>query len=329
MIGFVKYRGKYNHDIREDSNLDKIIEAGKELLEDDHEFKSPFSMDDFPFPIEEDFPNQEGTKEPLRDFILPDSFSDDVKKITKGIKMRPTGIYKRVLIVVLLLLLVFALFCPFCRITKMWNEGHLYKTIDFDLTFQQVDSSDVVQNNLAIMNNALTVSKQGAIDSKDEVSHFNNHQQIIQGGSNGKGADRYHFVDGLLSYDWFIILLGVILTLSILTIIILLVFSLRKCCELEHEERKVSFDRQSKLIGEYYSHIYASFRLEVQKRESDYELEKQAYLLRLERIQHLMNIQQKEQENAWKYKMEHLKVVEESFKTLTDSYLKNWRDDVR
>lgn len=322
----VKQKGKYSHNISEDPNLNRIIDVGKELLNNDHEFKSPYDIKGFTIPTNE---MTVGETNSLPDITVNETLKDFVEGVRKDGVKTTKGISKCFFLIIILLLLVVLIMVPFWQITKMWWGGNAYQTVDFDLSLKQDDSVSTSQNNSVVMYTILSAAVRDVVNSNDVNSHVDNHQQIVQQGNQNKDQGGVHFSTELHSYDWFIILSGVILTIAILVIIIFLFFSLRRCCELEHEERKKSIEFQNKLISDYASCLYAEHRLKVQQAETNIEMDKQFKMMRLEYLQQRINAQQKEQENAWKYKNEHLRVVEESLKTLTENYLKNWGDSVK
>ena len=319
----VKQKGKYSHRISEDPNLRRIIDLGEGLLNNDHEFSSPYDINGFTIPTED---MAVGAAKPLPD--IPDNkpLKDFVEGIRKDGVKSTKGVSKCFFLIIILLLLVVLIMVPFWQITKMWWGGNAYQTVDFDLSLKQDDSVSTIQNNSVVMYTILSAAVRDVVNSNDVNSHVDNHQQIVQQGNQSKDQGGVHFSTELHSYDWFIILFGVILTIAILVIIIFVLFFLRRCCELEHEERKKSIEYQNKLTSDYASCLYAEHRLNVQQAETNIDMDKQFKMMRLEYLQQRINAHQKEQENAWKYKNEHLKVVEESIKTMIEDYLKNWAE---
>ena len=129
------------------------------------------------------------------------------------------------------------------------------------------------------------------------------------------GAD-YSGSVKLYTYDYFVILFGVILTLAFMATIIVLAIHIRKKDEWEHEDRKLLFEHQNKMINEYAHHLYSIKRIKLQQSEALLSLKQQYALQQLDFQQKKTDMLKKEQDMAWKYKEEKMNTIKE--------YLSNW-----
>lgn len=134
------------------------------------------------------------------------------------------------------------------------------------------------------------------------------------------GAD-YSGSVKLYTYDYFVILFGVILTLAFMATIIVLAIHIRKKDEWEHEDRKLLFEHQNKMINEYAHHLYLIKRVKLQQSDALLSLKQQYALQQLDFQQKNMDMLKKEQDMAWKYKEEKMNAIKE--------YLSNWEYEMK
>lgn len=114
-----------------------------------------------------------------------------------------------------------------------------------------------------------------------------------------------------LRNDWLLIIFGIILTLALITTLIVLAYHIRKKNELEHEDSRLFFEHQNKMINEYASYLYSIKRVKIQQCETLLSLKQQLALQQLDFQQREMDMRQKEQDNAWKHKENHQNAVKE------------------
>lgn len=119
-----------------------------------------------------------------------------------------------------------------------------------------------------------------------------------------------------LRNDWLLIIFGIILTLALITTLIVLAYHIRKKNELEHEDSRLFFEHQNKMINEYASYLYSIKRVRIQQCETLLSLKQQYALQQMDFQQREMDMRQKEQDNAWKHLGDHQNAVREHLSNL-------------
>jgi len=303
-------------EIERDPNLQALIEHGERLLSEDFLFDSPFNDD--PRSVSDIDPSSFDLN--VDDVGLQDDFdlSEDLSEFVGKIRKEDAGKCKsgckckclRWLIVIFLFIGAVA---PFVVFSIMWWSDRTYydKESAGGLLIQE-DSNRVVTNNTKKYYDLFYFIMQDG----DSITLIDN-MQLNQ--------HRYHKNTGLskslgacgiesskvLTYDWLLILFGLILTLALIATLIVIACHIRKANELEHEDCRLFFEHQNKMINEYANHLYSIKRVQLQRSETLLSLKQQCALQQLDFQQRVMDMLKKEQDMAWKYKEEHLNAVKE------------------
>lgn len=309
-------------DVREDPNLRSLLEHSDKLLSEEYLFESPFK--DVIRSTSDVNPNDLnlnvddiGLED---DFDLSDSLSDFVSKIRKEDTVETTVKW---IDRVAMILLIIVVLIPFCTICYMWCDGRKYqdKTQSHVVT-QQKDSSCVLTKSSTANFNMVSAGSQnnvqidfGGVMPYDQNAFSQKENQDKDQCGNIVEKIKEH------SYDWLIILFGIIFSLAIVAVIIVLAINIRKKDEWEHEDKRLFFEHQNKMINEYANHLYSLKRVKLQQSEFLLSLKQQYALQQLDFQQKNMDMLKKEQDMAWKYKEEKMNAIKE--------YLSNWEYEMK
>lgn len=305
----------------EDPNLRSLLEHSDNLLSEDYRFESPFrdsmgptsEVDPYDFDLNVD---KIGLKD---DFDLSKNLTDFVGTIRKEDTGKCESGSKKSIWTVVGALLLCAL-SPLILFSIMWWGGNSYKNKKVKITYvkpQQEDSAGVLKNSSTTSYNAHSSISNKKGDFYQE-GHFSFDQQSLLQSGNRNPEDREHheYSTKVLTYDWLIILYGVILTLVFSATVIVIVIYLRKREDKEREDYKLFYEHQNKMINEYANYLYSIKRVRTQQCETLLSLKHQHALQRLDFQQREMDMRQKEQDNAWKHKENHLNAVKEHLSNL-------------
>lgn len=304
-------------EIEKDPNLQALIEHGEKLLGEDFLFDSPFNNDrGHVSDIEPGCLDLNVEDVGLQDdFDLSDSLSDFVRKIREEDTVETTVKW---IDRVAMILLIIVVLIPFCTICYMWCDGRKYqdKTQSHVVT-QQKDSSCVLTKSSTANFNMVSAGSQnnvqidfGGVMPYDQNAFSQKENQDKDQCGNIVEKIKEH------SYDWLIILFGIIFSLAIVAVIIVLAINIRKKDEWEHEDKRLFFEHQNKMINEYANHLYSLKRVKLQQSETLLSLKQQLALQQLDFQQQEMDMRQKEQDNAWKHKENHQNAVKEHLSNL-------------
>jgi len=310
-----------NGDPQEDPNLRSLLEHIDNLLSEEYLFESPFrgnmgstsEVDPADFDLNVD------------DIGLEDDFdlSKNLTEFVGTIRKEDTGTCesgcKKSIKTGVGALLLCALF-PFILFSIMWWGGNSYKNKDIKITYvmpQQEDSAGVLKNSSTTSYNAHSSISNNKGSFCQEGYFSIDHQSLLQSGNrNPEDREHHEYSTKILTYDWLIILYGVILTLVFSATVIVIVIYLRKREDKEREDCKLFFEHQNKMINEYASYLYSIKRIRIQQCETLLSLKQQHALQQLDFQQREMDMRQKEQDNAWKHKENHLNAVKEHLSNL-------------
>lgn len=303
-------------EIERDPNLQALIEHGEHLLREDFLFDSPFN-DDLRHVSDIDPSSFDLT---VDDVGLQDDFdlSEDLSGFVDKIREKDTGKCESgCKCKCLPWLIVFFLFvgamAPFVVFSIMWwSDRTYYDTESAGGILIQENSNRVVTNNTKKYYDLFYLIMQDG-DSITLVDNMqlNQHRYYKNAGlSKNYGACGMESSE-VLTYDWLLILFGLILSLALIATIIVIACHIRKKNELEHEDCRLFFEHQNKMINEYANHLYSIKRVKLQQCEALLSLKQQHVLQQLDFQQRGMDMLKKEQDMAWKYKEEHLNAVKE------------------
>lgn len=308
-------------DVREDPNLQSLLEHSYNLLSEEYQFESPFRDDISPMSAvdSDDFDLNVNGIELKDDFDLSDKLTRFVSKIREEDKGKCVSGCKKDIWIVFGALLPCVLI-PFILFSIMWWGGKSYENKDKTITYvkpQQEDSSGVSVNsstttyniNSSIINDKGLLNHEGSFhfDLQNLSRKINRNQEDIT-----IDEDRLK----VLSYDWLLILYGIILTLVITATIIVVILYLRKREDKKHEDCRLFFEHQNKMINEYASYLYSIKRVRIQQCETLLSLKQQHALQQMDFQQREMDMRQKEQDNAWKHLGDHQNAVREHLSNL-------------
>lgn len=326
----------------EDPNLRSLLEHSDNLLSEDYRFESPFrdsmgptsEVDPYDFDLNVD---EIGLKD---DFDLSKELTGFVSMIRdedagycesvckrkcksddKNEKKCKCKRKNRCRCHPWLLIFIFflAALIPFAVIAIMWwNSSRTYHDIECaGGILVHADSNRVVSDNTNTNYNLFfLVIHDGDSTTLTDSMQFNQHRYYKNGGLRtgfgacGKASSK------IVTYDWLLILFGIILSLALIAILIVLIYHIRKKDELEHEDCRLFFEHQNKMINEYASYLYSIKRVRIQQCEALLSLKQQHALQQLDFQQREMDMRQKEQDNAWKHKENHLNAVKEHLSNL-------------
>lgn len=308
IIGHYPEKGE----IEKDPNLQALIEHGEKLLGEDFLFDSPFNDDIGHVPdIEPNYFDLNVDNVGLQDdFDLSEDLSDFVDKVREKDVAKTTS--KCVEKVTMILLIIVALF-SFALICWMWYGGRTYKdTIQHHDVTQQEGCSGVLTKSSTT--NFSMVSDGSHNNVQIDFGGVIPHDQSAFSQKRNQAKDQCgDVVDRVTerSYDWLIILFGIIINLALVAVFMVLVFNIRKKCEWEHENQRLFFEHQNKMISEYANHLYSIKRVKLQQSETLLSLKQQYALQQLDFQQKKMDMLKKEQDMAWKYKEEKINTIKE------------------
>lgn len=312
IIGHYSQRGE----IEADPNLQALIEHGEHLLNEEYLFESPFK--DNMSPTSEVDPNDFdlsvddiGLED---DFDLPERLSGFISKIREEDKGKcESGCKCKCLSWLIILFLIVGAVAPFFVFSKMWwNERTYNNTENACGILVQEDSNRVVSSNSKKYYDLFYFVMQDG-DSIQLIDNMQlNQQRYYKKGGHGKGYGAFGKEKTTVhSFDWLLILFGIILSLALIATLIVLAYHIHKRNELEHEECRQSFEHQNKMINEYASYLYSIKRVRIQQCETLLSLKQQYALQQMDFQQREMDMRQKEQDNAWRHKENHLNAVKE------------------
>lgn len=308
-------------DIIEDPNLQSLLEHSNKLLSDEYLFESPFR--DGMASISEVDPDDFDLN--VDDIGLEDDFelSEDLTGFVSKIRKEDTGKFEsgskkdiRIAFGALLLCVLI----PFILFSIMWWGGDSYKNKDKKITCvkpQQEDSNGVLKNSSTTSYNAHSSISNDKGYFNQEGHFYFDQQSLVQSGSRDIEDREYHeYSTKVLTYDWLLILYGVILTLVISATVIVIVLYLRRREDKEHEDSRLFVEHQNKMINEYASYLYSIKRVRIQQCETLLSLKQQYALQQMDFQQREMDMRQKEQDNAWKHLGDHQNAVREHLSNL-------------
>ena len=301
-------------EIERDPNLETLIEHGERLLSEDFLFDSP--LNDDPRFVSDIDPTSFDLN--VDDVGLQDDFDLSERLLNFVGTIRKDGVDKdksesrkgiRIAMVVLILIAM----VPFFIICHMWCKGRNYDdTLHACIKTQQGNSNREISNSLATNFNIFSPLMKDDVKINLNEFVFVDQQNSFQNGLHIKDYDG-NYVDSVKvhSYDWFIILFGIILSLALLAVFVALIIHIRKKDEREHEDQRLLFEHQNKMINDYANHLYSIKRVKLQQCEALLSLKQQHALQQLDFQQRGMDMLKKEQDMSWKYKEEHLNAVKE------------------
>ena len=313
IIGHYPEKGE----IEKDPNLQALIEHGEKLLREDFLFDSPFNDDIGYVPdIDPGYFDLNVDDVGLRDdFDLSDNLSDFVGKIRNEDAVETTSKCKDW--VAMIVLIIFALI-SFCLIRCMWCEGRKYQdTTKYHVVTQQGGSSSVLTKSTTTSFNMVSTGSQNNVQI--DFGGIMPHNQSAFSQQRNQAKDQYgDIVENTQerSYDWLIILFGIIISLALVAVFMAVVFNIRKKCEREQENQRLFFEHQNKMINEYANHLYSIKRVKLQQSEALLSLKQQYVLQQLDFQQKKMDILKKEQDMAWKYKEEKMCAIKDYLSNL-------------
>ena len=310
IIGHYPEKGE----IEKDSNLQALIEHGERLLNEDSYFDSPFNsvmgsasdIDPSCFDLNVD---DIGLQD---DFDLSEKLSGFVGNIWKDSVNKDKSESREGIRVAMVLLILVAL-VPFFIVCHMWCDGRNYnEEIHACIETQQENSSRGMSNSSATNLNIFSDLMQSDMKINLNEIVLVDYRNSLKKGWHIKDYDG-NYVDSVKvhSYDWLIILFGIILSLTLLAVFVVLTFHIRKKDEMEHEDQRLLVEHQNKMFNEYANHLYSIKRIKLQRSEALLSLKKHYVLQQIDFQQKEMDMLKKEQDMAWKYKEEHLNAVKD------------------
>ena len=225
IIGHYPEKGE----IEKDPNLQALIEHGEKLLREDFLFDSPFNDDIGYVPdIDPGYFDLNVDDVGLRDdFDLSDNLSDFVGKIRNEDAVETTSKCKDW--VAMIVLIIFALI-SFCLIRCMWCEGRKYQdTTKYHVVTQQGGSSSVLTKSTTTSFNMVSTGSQNNVQI--DFGGIMPHNQSAFSQQINQAKDQYgDIVENTQerSYDWLIILFGIIISLALVAVFMAVVFNIRK-----------------------------------------------------------------------------------------------------
>lgn len=308
-------------DVREDPNLRSLLEHSDKLLSEEYLFESPFK--DVIRSISDVNPNDFNLN--VDDIGLEDDFdlSDDLTEFVDKLRKVDNGEYKsrsKKDIWIAFGALLVCVLVPFILFSIMWWGGDSYKNKDKKITYvkpQQEDSTGVLKNSSTTSYNVHSSISNDKGYFNQEGHFYLDQQSLVQSGNRNLEDREYHeYSTKVLTYDWLLILYGIILTLVITATVIVIVLYLRRREGKEHEDSRLFFEHQNKMINEYASYLYSIKRVRIQQCETLLSLKQQHALQQMDFQQREMDMRQKEQDNAWKHLGDHQNAVREHLSNL-------------
>lgn len=299
--------------VMDDPNLQMILEHVDRLLNEDHVFESPFRCDKDKAPEVDACVFDVNTDEvdSSDEFDLQDKLPDFIGKIReKDTTKSKRGFLIGIGIGVALLFILVGIFF-------LWSSSKLCTrkyTDGYEITYTQAAQMGELEYNNEIFNSFNNNIESHANSDKEKFVQnlqiiqdlvFKNHLKLDDDKrNNNTNTVQVH------SFEWLIILCGGFISLAFLAIIIVLVFRVCKKDGPLCEESRLLLEHQNKMINEYASYLYSVKRMKLQKVEAEMSFKQQYALQQLDYRQKAIECMQKEQELAWKYKQDHLKLVE-------------------
>lgn len=310
-----------NGDPQEDPNLRSLLEHSDNLLSEEYLFESPFrgntgstsEVDPADFDLNVDDIGLED------DFDLSNDLTEFVSKIRKEDTGKcENGCKSKCLPWLIIFFLFVGALAPFVVFSIMWWNERTYNDKETACgILAQEDSNRVVSNNSKKYYDLFYfVMHDGDSITLIDDMQLNQHRYYKNSGrSNGFGACGKES-SKVLTYDWLLILFGIILSLALIATLIVLAYHIRKKNDLEHEDCRMFFEHQNKMVNDYANYLYSVKRIRIQQCETLLSLKQQHALQQLDFQQREMDMRQKEQDNAWKHKENHLNAVKEHLSNL-------------